>query len=1241
MSSAEEHLRERMKKRIVVIDGAMGSMIQSYQLDETAYRGDRFKDHPVELKGCNDLLNLTRPQIIDEIHRNYLAAGADIIKTNTFNATPVSLEDYALDAHVEEINTAAARLARRAADASTLETPGKPRFVAGSIGPTRITLSLSPDVDDPAYRTHTFDQVAAGYYAQIQGLVKGGVDILLAETVFDTLTLKACLYAIQQCFDDTGIRLPVIVSVTFSDQSYRTLSGQTAEAFCYSVEHVDLLALGINCGMAPKEMRPAIEELSRLAPTNFACYLNAGLPNEMGDYDAPPEQVAKILGQFAEEGFLNMVGGCCGTTPDHIRAIGEIVRGIKPRIPPAPSELPRYSGMDPFVIHPDSNFTMIGERTNVTGSRRFARLIKKGDYETAVEVARQQVEGGANIIDVNMDEGLLDSEKAMARFLNRVAAEPDIARVPIILDSSNFSVIEAGLRCVQGKGIVNSISLKEGEEIFKEHARICRHYGATVIVMAFDESGQAAEVDRKVEICRRAYSILTEEMGIPPHDIIFDPNILTVATGMEEHDDYALNYIEAIPRIKASCPGARISGGVSNISFSFRGNDYVREAIHAAFLYHAIRAGMDMAIVNAGQLMVYEEIPADLLERVEDVLLNRRPDATERLVEFAESVRGEKKVREEDESWRQDSVAERLKHALLHGKIDYIEEDIEAARQQYSAPLEIIEGPLMDGMNRVGDLFGAGKMFLPQVVKSARAMKKAVACLEPYMDAAQQGNAAGNSRGKVLLATVKGDVHDIGKNIVGVILGCNNYEIIDLGVMVPAEKILRIAREENVDIIGLSGLITPSLDEMVHVARQMQRESFDLPLLIGGATTSLKHTAVKVAPAYDHPSLYVTDASRAPAVVGQLMNPELKIELTEQNRSAQQRLQEAYQRGDREKALLPYAEVKSKKAPLVWDASQLSKPEFLGIRHLEEIPLEEIVPYIDWSPFFHVWEIHGGYPKVLEDDLVGEQARQLFADGRQLLDQIIREKWLHAEAVYGFFPANSDGGDIALFTDESRQKEIARFHTLRQQTQKRDENAPYYALADFVAPKETDLNDYIGAFAVTAGLGIDEHVKRFEETHDDYSAIMLKAMADRLAEGMAEMLHERARREWGYGREENLAKEDLTRERYRGIRPAPGYPACPDHSEKQILFDLLQAEERTGISLTENCAMLPASSVSGLYFAHPKSRYFSVGKIDRDQVADYARRKKICMEEAERWLSPNLSYEPKPAREELKAEAAG
>ncbi len=1225
MTTTDE-IQRLLKERIVVLDGAMGSMIQTYDLQENDFRGDLLPKHPSELRGCNDLLCLTQPHIIEEIHTSYLAAGADIIETNTFNATPVSLEDYGLQDRVSELNIAAAQIARHAADAAS--TPQKKRYVAGALGPTRITLSLSPDVDRPGYRTHRFEEVVEGYYQQVAALISGGVDLLLAETVFDTLTLKACLYAIARYFDDTGTKVPVIASVTFADLSYRTLSGQTAEAFWYSIEHFDLLAVGINCGMAPRDMRPVIEELASQVPIPFSCYLNAGLPNEMGAYDQGPEEVAASLREFAEQGFINLIGGCCGTTPEHIAAIAAAVQDLAPRVPPPPAERARFSGMDAFTIRPEANFTLVGERTNITGSRRFARLIKKGDYEAACRVAQQQVEGGANIIDINMDEGLLDSPAAMRDFLNRIAAEPDIARVPIMVDSSDFAVIEAGLRCLQGKGIVNSISLKEGETVFIERARICHRYGAAVVVMAFDENGQATEVEHKVEICQRAYRILTEEVGLNASDIIFDPNILTVATGMEEHDAYALNYIEAIGKIKASCPGTLISGGVSNVSFSFRGNNYVREAMHAAFLYHAIQHGMDMGIVNAEQLAVYEDIPAPLRERVEDVLFKRHDDATERLIDYAESARGEGKKKKDDQSWRQESVATRLSYALLHGRNEHVKEDLREALEQFKKPLDIIEGPLMDGMNHVGDLFGQGKMFLPQVVKSARVMKQAVAFLEPLMEEEKKASGAMGARGKILLATVRGDVHDIGKNIVGVVLACNGYEIIDLGVMVSAEQILRTAREEQVDIIGLSGLITPSLDEMVHVASEMQRQYLTMPLLIGGATTSRRHTAVKIAPAYSHPTLHVVDAARAPGTVGQLLNENKREAFIAKNRAEQEKQLADY--SPQKRPLLSYAQAREKRFAIDWNATTVPTPSFTGIRHLRDIDLAEIASYIDWSPFFHVWELHGSHPRILTDDIVGEQARQLFAEAQDMLAQLINEQWLSAEALYGLFPAHSEGDDIALYADDERQCEQARFYTLRQQTRKRDKKQPHYALADFIAPRTTGLADHIGAFAVTTGIGIEEHLQRFAKDHDDYSAIMLKALADRLAEALAEMLHERARKEWFYEEGESTCSlEDLIRERYQGIRPAPGYPACSDHSEKRTLFALLEVEQRSAIRLTENYAMQPAAAVSGLYFSHPQSRYFAVGKVDRDQVQSYAERKKISQVEAERWLSPNLGYEPR------------
>ena len=1226
-TSTAKRLRELLAERILIIDGAMGTMVQAYNLDEADFRGDGFAAHPVDLRGCNDLLCLTQPQIVEEIHRSFLAAGADIIETNTFTATSVSLAEYQLQDTVRQLNCTAAQTARRAADAFSAKTPEKPRFVAGSLGSTTTTLSLSPDVENPAFRTHTFEEMTTAYFEQIAGLVEGGVDLLLAETIIDTLTAKACLYAVQRYREENGLELPLMISMTVTDQSGRTLSGQTVEAFWYSVEHAAPLSVGLNCALGPAAMRPYVEELAGLVPVPLTCYPNAGLPNEFGAYDETPEQMAAVLGDFAAQGWLNMVGGCCGTTPEHLAAIAAAAGPCAPRLPPAASALSRYSGMEPLVLRPDANFTLIGERTNITGSRRFARLIKKGEYEKALEVARQQVEGGANIIDVNMDEGLLDSVEAMGHFLKLIAVEPDIARVPVMIDSSDFAVIEAGLKCVQGKSIVNSISLKEGEQIFKENARIVRRYGAAAVVMAFDEEGQAVSVERKVEICTRAYRILTEECGFDPADIIFDVNILTVATGISEHDAYAVNFIEAARLLKERFPHTRLSGGASNISFSFRGNNHVREAMHAAFLYHAIAAGLDMAIVNAGQLAVYEDIPAELRQCVEDVLLNRRGDATERLLELAESVRSGGRARQEDLGWREESVEERLKYALLQGKTEYVEADVEEALRKYPEPLAIIEGPLMDGMNVVGDLFGAGKMFLPQVVKSARVMKTAVAYLEPLMEEARSQNGSW-ARTKIVVATVKGDVHDIGKNIVGVVLRCNNYEVIDLGVMVPAEKILQTARREGADLIGLSGLITPSLEEMVHVAREMERQDFKVPLLIGGATTSRKHTAVKIAPAYSHPTVYVLDASRAPGAVGALTKAERCDEFIDENRREQQRQQEEFDAGRGERPLLSYSEALQKKVDIAWEKASISTPDFLGVRSLPDVPIDDLVPYIDWSPFFHVWELRGAYPRILDDQTVGPQARELFDDAQKLLAQVAREKWLRAQGVYGFFPAHAVADDIAVYTGEDRQVERLRFHTLRQQAQKRDAAAPHYALADFVAPREAALADYIGAFAVTAGLDIEERVRHFEKKHDDYSAIMLKALADRLAEAFAEMLHQRVRCEWGYGRDENLSIEDLIRQRYRGIRPAPGYPACPDHAEKRLLFDLLDAENAAGMHLSENFAMLPAASVSGLYFAHPQARYFAVGKIDRDQVEDYARRKSVQVEEVERWLAPNLHYAP-------------
>jgi 5-methyltetrahydrofolate--homocysteine methyltransferase len=1219
-------LTELLSRRIAILDGAMGSMIQSYGLDEAAFRGQAFADHPRPLRGCNDLLSVTRPEVVSEIHRRYLEAGADIIETNTFNATRVSLADYGLESHVHAINQAAARLAVAAARAMTARTPDRPRFAAGSIGPTNRTTSLSPKVDDPAFRAILFDELMAAYYEQVRGLMDGGIDILTPETSFDTLNLKAALFAIAKYFEDHDVSVPVMASLTITDQSGRTLSGQTLEAAWLSISNHDLVTVGLNCALGPEQMRPHLEELASLAPHYIHCYPNAGLPNEFGGYDLTPERMAEVLGEYARNGWVNLVGGCCGTTAEHIRAIAEAVEGVAPHVRTAPSPHTRLSGMEALAIRPDSNFIMIGERTNVTGSRRFARLVQSGDLDGALEVARDQVRGGANILDVNMDEGLLDSARVMTTFLNLVASEPEIARLPIMIDSSDFTVIEAGLRCVQGKGVVNSISLKGGEDEFRRQARIVRRYGAAVVVMAFDERGQATTVEHRVAIAERAYRILTEEIGFDATDIIFDPNILTVATGIEEHADYAVAFIEATRRIKERWAGVKVSGGVSNISFSFRGNDVVREAMHAAFLYHAIRAGLDMGIVNAGQLMIYDEIPPQLLERVEDVLLNRRPDATERLVEFAGTVKGAGKASIEDEAWRRGTVEKRLSHALVHGIADHVVEDVEEARRKYDRPLEVIEGPLMAGMNVVGDLFGAGKMFLPQVVKSARVMKKAVAYLEPFLEKDKREGDSG-SRCKVLLATVKGDVHDIGKNIVGVVLACNNHEIIDLGVMVPAETILRTAREKEVGIIGLSGLITPSLGEMVHVAKEMERQAFSMPLLIGGATTSRKHTAVKIAPEYGGPTIHVLDASRAVEVVGALIGPETRAALEATNREAQDAAREAFH--DRpDEPVLPYAVAVARRFESSWDPSPVCRPAFLGARTVAAVPLEEIVPYVDWSPLFHAWELKGTYPGILDHPSYGPTARELYDNARRLLDRVVEQRLLTANGVHGFFPCNRDGDDIVVYVDAERSGELARVHTLRQQRERRD-GKPQYALADFVAPVGGGAVDYLGAFAVTAGIGVERLVAEFEREHDDYNAIMAKALADRLAEGFAELLHERARRDWGYGKTEALTPEEMIRERYRGIRPAPGYPACPDHTEKRTLWALLDVEAATGMRLTDSCAMIPAASVSGWYFSHPEARYFAVGRIGRDQIESYAARKGTSVEEIERWLAANLDYDPR------------
>ncbi len=1209
------------KERILVIDGAMGTMIQSFKPEEDDFRGSLFKDHPRDLKGCNDLLSLTRPNMIKKIHSDYLEAGADIIETNTFNATVISMSDYGMEPQVYAMNKASAEIAREVAAEFTRKEPSKPRYVAGSMGPTNRTASLSPDVANPSFRNVTFDQLRQAYYEQARGLVDGGVDLLLPETSFDTLNMKAALAAIIGLFEERKIHLPVIASATIVDASGRTLSGQTPEAYWVSVSHAPLFGVGINCSLGPDTMRPFVEELATVSSVFMACWPNAGLPNAFGGYDLTPERMAATLRDFAREGWLNFVGGCCGSGPDHIRAIAEAVDGMAPHVPSQPESYSRLSGLESLTLRPDSNFTMIGERTNVTGSRKFARLIKEGHYEEALDVARQQVEGGANILDVNMDEALLDSKKAMTTFLNLIATEPDIARIPIMVDSSEFAVIETGLKCLQGKGVVNSISLKEGEENFKKQARTIRSYGAAVVVMCFDEEGQATSAERKAKIAERAYRLLTEEVGFAPEDIIIDPNVLTVATGIEEHNDYAKAFIEATRQIKERCPNAKVSGGISNLSFSFRGNPLVREAMNSAFLFHAIEAGLDMGIVNAGQLEVYEEIPKDLRKLVEDVLFDRHPDATERLIEYAHAHQGDAKEREKDLVWREAPVEERLSHALVKGITEYIDEDTEEARQKLGRPLSVIEGPLMNAMNIVGDLFGAGKMFLPQVVKSARVMKKAVAYLTPFLE---EEKTEASDQGRVLLATVKGDVHDIGKNIVGVVLACNGYKVIDLGVMVPAEKILETAKKEQAHIIGLSGLITPSLDEMVHVASEMKRLGFKVPLLIGGATTSSKHTAVKIAPAYDNGTVHVSDASRAVGIVGKLMGSEANA-LIEQTSKEQAAAREAYQGTQRE--LVSFDEAREKRLRLEWSITDIARPNFLGVRALQDVPLSEIVAYIDWTPFFHAWELRGIYPAILEKADVGKEARELFDNGKKLLQDIVSKKLLQAKAVYGFFPANSDGDDIVLFTDEDRKDELLSFHTVRQQQAKSDDK-PYLALADFIAPRDTGIGDYLGLFAVTAGHGTDALVDKYESEDDDYHAIMVKALADRLAEALAEMLHERARQDCGFGTEESLAKQDLIRERYRGIRPAPGYPACPDHSEKATLFWLLQAQGNAGMDLTENFAMTPPASVSGFYLNHPQAKYFAVGKIGKDQVEDYARRKGISVTEAERWLGPNLAYEP-------------
>jgi 5-methyltetrahydrofolate--homocysteine methyltransferase len=1241
-----EQLKQLLQERIVIIDGAMGTVIQRYKLDEKAFRGARFADwQGKDLKGNNELLQLTRPDVIGEIHRHYLEAGADIIETNTFSATTIGQHDFffkhaegrkdqaffdevvndpALKKLALDLNLAGAAVARKAADDVERET-GRPRFVAGALGPQPVSASTVVDVNDPGFRPINFDQLRQAYTEQTEALIDGGVDIILVETIFDTLNAKAALFAIQEVFEKRGFTLPLMISGTLTDKAGRTLSGQNVEAFWNSVAHANPITVGLNCALGPDLMRPFVEELSRIVPIHTCFYPNAGLPDPMSETGFPetPESLAPQIREWAEAGFINVIGGCCGTTPQHIKAIADAVRSVPARKLPVIEPRLRLSGMEGFEQTPTTNFINIGERANVTGSPKFAKLILNGQYEEALVVAKQQVENGAQIIDINMDEGMLDGAAAMKRFLNLIAAEPDIAKVPIMVDSSKWSVIEAGLKCLQGKGVVNSISLKEGEAKFLESARLVKRYGAAVVVMAFDEKGQADNLARKQEICKRSYDLLVQQVGFPPQDIIFDPNILTVGTGLEEHNNYAVDFINATRWIKENLPYAKVSGGISNISFSFRGNNVVREAMHSAFLYHAIRAGLDMGIVNAGMLEIYEEIPKDLLELVEDVLLNRREDATERLIKFADSVKQKGKAEVVEESWRQFPVELRLQHALVKGIDTHIAADTEEALKKFVRPLSVIEGPLMAGMNVVGDLFGAGKMFLPQVVKSARVMKKAVAYLTPFMEEEKRRNGGGQPQGRILMATVKGDVHDIGKNIVGVVLGCNNYEVIDLGVMVSCEKILETARERQVDVIGISGLITPSLDEMAHVARELKREGFVVPLLVGGATTSVAHTSVKIAPGYNEPVIHVLDASRAVGVVSQLINPGLKPAFVEKNAALQDKLRRDHLAQREAKPLLSIGRARERRTPINWKPDDIPTPAFTGVRELQNFPLTEIVPFIDWSPFFHTWELRGRYPSILNDP----KANELFQDAQKLLKRIVDEKLLTARAVYGFFPANSVGDDIELYTSEARDKVLTTFHTLRQQMEKPADQFNH-ALSDFIAPKSTGLADHLGAFAVTTGHGTDELAKEFEQDHDDYNSIMTKALADRLAEAFAEYLHHRARVDWSYGANENLSHEEMILEKYRGIRPAAGYPACPDHTEKGILWDLLGAEQRAGIKLTESFAMWPASSVSGLYFAHPEAKYFGVGKINRDQVLDYSVRKAMDLTTVERWLSPNLNYEP-------------
>lgn len=1229
MTTTTHSIVRELEKRILVMDGAMGTMIQGYQLQDKDYRGERFKDHPKELKGNSDLLILTRPDVISAIHDAFLDAGADIIETNTFTATTISQEDYGLAHLAYELNVEGAKLARRCVDVAMARDASRPRYVAGSIGPLNRALSLSPDVNDPGFRAVTFTQVKDAYLEQIRGLVVGGVDILLIETIFDTLNAKAALFAVQEYVDQTGHQIPVMLSGTIVDMSGRTLSGQTTEAFWISLSHMrNLLSIGLNCALGSAQMRPFISEMSRVATTRVSLYPNAGLPNAFGGYDETAEYMARQIRDYAESGWLNIVGGCCGTRPEHIRAMAEAVNGLTPRSVPTVTETLRLSGLEPLVFRPETNFVNIGERTNVTGSSVFAKMILNGEFEKAVSVARQQVENGAQIIDINMDEGMLDSKAAMIQYLNLLAVEPDVAKVPFMIDSSKWDVLEAGLQCVQGKAVVNSISLKEGEAVFKRQAETVRRYGAAVIVMAFDEQGQADSFQRRIEICARAYKILTEEIGFPATDIIFDPNILTVATGIDEHNNYAVDFIEATRWIKANLPHVRVSGGISNISFSFRGNNRVREAMHTAFLYHAIHAGLDMGIVNAGQIEVYDEIPKDLLEHVEDVLLNRRPDATERLVNFAEAFKGNVKDAAEEQAWRKLPVRERMTHALIKGIMEHIDEDTEEARRTYPSALEVIEGPLMDGMGIVGDLFGEGKMFLPQVVKSARVMKKAVAVLIPYIEAEKKTNAAPEALKKVLLATVKGDVHDIGKNIVGVVLACNNYDVVDLGVMVPRDKILDEALRLKADVIGLSGLITPSLDEMVEVAREMERRGFDLPLIIGGATTSRVHTAVKIATQYSGPVVHVLDASRSVPVVSKLLGDVSRSEFMRAIRAEYDVLRDDQARKLQKTELISLVDARANRAALPFTGQSVATPRHLGVFPITDVSVATLRPYIDWNPFFITWQLTGKYPTIFEDEIVGAEAKSLFDDANRMLDLLEADPDVALRGVVGLYPANSVGDDIEIYTSEARDTVKTVVHTLRQQSKKR-EGQPNRALADYIAPKGSDVADYMGAFAVTSTGSIATRIAAYEAAHDDYSAILLKALADRLAEAFAEYLHVRVRREiWGYAPDESLPNDALIREEYRGIRPAPGYPACPDHTEKPALFDLLQAQEHTGIELTESFAMNPPPSVCGYYFAHPQAAYFRLGSVGKDQVDEYARRKKMEKSEIEKWLGPVLGYTP-------------